>query len=143
LRAVFFAALVPALPFAAASALMRSQRRFVASLIAFRPAALNRRFRGRFAEAVEAVAVAVALPSLFFAAAHRFRCAAAMRSLAAALSGRRPPPEDGAAPPPDSAGAPFSIPLSSAICESIRCFCASKPSIAAAIISRVMLVDGM
>jgi hypothetical protein len=54
-----------------------AQRRFVASMIAFRPAALSFRF-------LRAGAAGGAVPPCFLAAAHRFRCAAAILARAAA-----------------------------------------------------------
>jgi len=65
--------------FSAAAFLARTSahRFFVASMIRFRPAALNRRF---FAGAGASLA--------FFNSAHRFRCAAAIRFLPAAPTTR-------------------------------------------------------
>src|ERR1035441_5760931 len=101
---------------------------FVASEIAFLPAALILRFGF-------AVAVLDGDSASPLDAAHRFRWASPMRFLAAALIFRRLPlVGSGLAAvvwvaPPESMAA-----RSSAICVSIRSFCCSKPTMAALMI---------
>jgi hypothetical protein len=107
-----------------------SHRRLVASMIAFRPAALSLRFfRGGAAFA--------AAPDSFLRLAHLFRWAAAMRARAAAdiLRCCLPAPAS-----PFSAFVPWRRLRNSAICSSIRLFCSSKPSIAALRTSLVSFV---
>ena len=104
---------------------------FVASEIAFLPAALILRFGF-------AVAVLDGDSASPLDAAHRFRWASPMRFLAAAPIFRRLPlvgsglAAVGWVAPPESMAA-----RSSAICVSIRSFCCSKPTMAAEIISGV------
>ena len=71
----------------AAAARTAAQRFFVASMILFRPSALS----FRFGFLATGSAVLAAMPDSFLAAAHLFRCASPIRSLAAALTFRRLP----------------------------------------------------
>jgi hypothetical protein len=112
------------------AALTAAQRFFVAAIIACLPAALSRRFRfcGAGAAAGE---------DSPFEAAHLFLCASAMRARASADNFLRPrrPPVCGAAL--GCGEPPCSLFRKSAICSSIRRFCASKPSMAALMISEL------
>jgi hypothetical protein len=106
-----------------------AQRRFVAAMMARRPAALSLRFF---------LTGAVDAPLEFFrAAAHRCRCAAAILARAAADILRRAFLGGGAAP---SVALPVSCCRSSAILSLMRFFCSSKPSMAAVRMSVVSLV---
>src|ERR1035437_10786179 len=108
---------------------------FVASEIAFRPAALILRFG--FAVAGDDGDSVWPLDS-----AHRFRCAAPMRFRAAALIFRRLPLV-GSVVAAVAVRTQSSICRISAICSSIRRFCSSKPSTAAVRISVVSFCFGM
>jgi hypothetical protein len=109
---------VPAYRFCAART--AAHRRLVASMIAFRPAALILRFLRTGADVPSDPAPPARL------AAHLFRCAAAILPRAAAdirrrfLVGR----DDSA---PSLLAPPLNICRSSAICAFIRFFCSSKP----------------
>jgi hypothetical protein len=78
-----------------------------------------------------------ALPDWFLEAAHRFRCAAAIRRRAAADILRLGLEASGVVP---SVEGPFDICRRSAIWASIRFFCSSKPARAAVRISVVSFV---
>jgi hypothetical protein len=110
--------------------LRAAHRRFVASIIAFRPAALSFRFLRTGEDVVSDV------DTIARFAANLFRCAAAILARAAADIRRRfvMDAEEAA---PSFAGPPLNICRSSAICTLIRFFCSSKPSIAAVISSRL------
>jgi len=108
---------------------------FVASEIAFLPAALILRFGF-------AVAVLDGDSASPLDAAHRFRWASPMRFLAAALMFRRLG-FVGSGVAAASVGVPVSIWRSSAIWASMRSFCCSKPSTAAVMISGVSLWVGI
>jgi hypothetical protein len=111
-----------------------SHRRFVASIIAFRPAALSLRFLRAGAEVLPDSEPAVRF------AAHLFRCAAAILARAAADIRRRlvVGADDSA---PSLLAPPLNICRSSATCPFIRFFCSSKPSMAAVISSRLSFGD--
>jgi hypothetical protein len=102
-----------------------SQRFLLASMIRLRPAALSLRL-GAFA------AVADPPAANLFASPHRLRCAAAIRPRALALMVLR---FSGAEDDTVSVPGPDRLARSSAICASMRTFWASKPSIAALMIS--------
>ena len=126
--ATFFAAAGCA--FAAFSALTFAQRRFVAAMIFLMPSALIRRLG--FGGSGEAGDDGSAVPLM---AAHRLFCPSAILRRAAAEILRFFGAISGIAAV--STRRPDSIARSSAICWSIRVFCASKPSMAAAMISFV------
>jgi hypothetical protein len=105
-------------------------RRFVASIIVFRPAALSLRFLRTGADVLSDPAP----PALF--AAHLFLCAAAILARATADIRRRfVVGADELAP--FLSEPPLNICRSSAICALIRFFCSSKPSMAAVISSQL------
>jgi hypothetical protein len=106
-----------------------AQRRFVASMMALRPAALSFRF-------FRAGAADEAAPACFLASAHLFRCAAAILARAVADILRL---FVGACPAPSAAAEPCVF-RSSAIWASMRVFCSSKPAMAAATISVLSFV---
>jgi hypothetical protein len=111
-----------------------AHRFFVAATIAARPALLSFRLGlGAASGADGSVAV--------FDSAHRFRCASPMRFLAAALILTRL--RAGSAVVAVSVGPPASNACSSAIRALMRVFCASKPSMAAEIISGVSFPESM
>jgi hypothetical protein len=118
--------------YALAAALFAAHRFFVASEIAFLPAALIFRF------GLAAVLVSIFGSPVPLTFAHRRRWPSLMRSKASGLTFRFPPrvPLMGTV-----AGAALEVPVSmarnSAIWASILCFCPSKPAIAAAMISFV------
>jgi hypothetical protein len=109
-----------------------SHRFFVAATIAALPALLSFRL-GLGAASGPDGSVA------FLEAAHRFRCASPIRFLAAALIFRRLGVAGSDVAAVSMGPAPDSKARSSAICVSMRVFCASKPSMAAVIISGVSL----
>jgi hypothetical protein len=121
-------------PFAA-SARFNAHRFFVAAMIAFLPAAESFRF------GLETT-LGVAPADAALEAAHLFRCASAIAFLPAALIFRRLR-FGGSGAAVDSAGPPVSNARSSAIWSSMRVFCASKPSMAAVMISVVSFGVGM
>src|ERR1019366_2147550 len=103
---------------------------FVASEIAFLPAALILRFGF-------AVAVLDGDSASPLDAAHRFRCASPMRFLAAALMFRRLGFVGSGVAEADCAGPAESMERRAAICVSIWSVCCSKPTMAAVMISGV------
>jgi hypothetical protein len=113
----------------AAAARIDAQRFLVASLILFRPSGLI----FRFAFFATGLAVLTAVLDSFFSAAHLFRCASPIRFRAAALILRRL--RTGSDVPVGSELPPVINCRSSAIWVSMRFFCASNPSMAAAIMS--------
>jgi hypothetical protein len=109
-----------------------AHRRFVASIVAFRPAALSFRFLRTGTGVLSDPA-----PARF--AAHLFRWAAAILARAAADIRRRfvVGADDS---DPSLLGLPLNNCRSSAICVFIRFFCSSKPSMAAVIRFRLSFV---
>jgi hypothetical protein len=98
------------------SARFSAQRSFMASMILFLPAALSLRLRC----GASGVTIRKEGADCCLVAAHRFRCASAIRFRPAALIRRRL--RLGGSAEADSVCLPFSIALSSLICASSRLF---------------------